>query len=136
MNSLGERVRKLRNQKDMELKKLAAQAKISIGFLADIESGRSNPSIKTLKKLADALGTSPDYLLSGKNGNFTPWYDRDKPPTDIELDEFIEKTPNLRLYGELLDEQGRKDVRMGLRIIFEHNKIEREEKAKKRPKKK
>ena len=51
----------------MELKELAARAKISIGFLADIESGRGKPSIKTLKKLANALDTSPNYLLNGKD---------------------------------------------------------------------
>ena len=110
MADIGEKIRKLREQKEMALKELAAQAKISIGFLADIESGRSNPSIKTLKRLAEALDTTPDYLLSGTT--------RDIPPTDLELEEIIEKIPNLRLYGEPMDERIKEDVKMALRIIY------------------
>ena len=122
MNSLGERVRKLRNQKGMELKELAAQAKISVGFLADIESGRSNPSIKTLKKLAEALDTSPDYLLLGKNGSSIPWYEKDTPPTMEDLEDIIRFHPELRLFGDKLDESKREDLLRILRATWDFSK--------------
>ena len=71
---IGKRIRSLRKQKGLTLKELASDAKISIGFLGDIESGRSKPSVNTLNKLANSLDTTTDILL----GNEKP----DQPQTD------------------------------------------------------
>lgn len=63
MSLIGEKVRSIRLKKRLTLKEVAMRAKISIGFLADIESGRTNPSINTLNKLAEALRVTPNDLL-------------------------------------------------------------------------
>ncbi|WP_412521617.1 helix-turn-helix transcriptional regulator [Staphylococcus simulans] len=38
--------------------------KISRSYLSDIENGNKNPSIKTVKKLADSLGLSVTDLFN------------------------------------------------------------------------
>lgn len=62
--STGKRVRALRAEKDWTLKELAAKAGISLGFLSDIERGRTNPSLDTLKALAEALSVDPQILIA------------------------------------------------------------------------
>lgn len=67
MSTIGERIRDLRNARNLTLKDLSLRANISISFLSDIESGRTRPSVDTLLSLANALGVPTDYLL-GKTG--------------------------------------------------------------------
>lgn len=63
MKSTGQRIRELRQEKNLTLKDLATQAGISIGFLGDIESDRTRPSINTLHSLATVLDVTTDRLL-------------------------------------------------------------------------
>lgn len=58
MDDVGVRLKQLREAKNLSLRKLAKLANISHSFIADIESGRSNPSLDTLKSLAKALNVS------------------------------------------------------------------------------
>jgi len=37
---------------------------LSHGYIADIERGRCNPSLKSLTKLAKSLGVKPEYFLA------------------------------------------------------------------------
>ncbi len=55
MDTLGARLKRLRENKKISLRKLGGMAHLSHSFIADIESGRSNPSIDTLNALAKAL---------------------------------------------------------------------------------
>lgn len=63
MNTLGQRVKLLRKEKKLTLRQLGKITHLSHSFLADIESGRSVPSVETLAILADILEVSTDYLL-------------------------------------------------------------------------
>lgn len=63
ISDVGMRVRILREKKKWSREQLAEYADISTQFLADIEAGKKNMTIHTLYKLAEALGTSCDYLL-------------------------------------------------------------------------
>jgi transcriptional regulator with XRE-family HTH domain len=58
MMTLGERLRYLRLQRGISLRKVAAAAKISPPFLSDIELGRRYPSAAVLRRLAAPLKTS------------------------------------------------------------------------------
>lgn len=61
---LGPRLRRLREQKNLSLSRLAGMAGISKAYLHQIESGRSErPSAEALYSLAQSLGTSIAYLL-------------------------------------------------------------------------
>lgn len=59
---LGERIRELREERDMSLRELAKKLGCSAAFLSDIELGRRYPSEKNLKDLAHLLNTSLNEL--------------------------------------------------------------------------
>lgn len=52
---LHERIRYLRNLREMTQSEMAKKAGISQGSLAHFESGRASPSVKTLMAMAEAL---------------------------------------------------------------------------------
>lgn len=66
MASVGDRIRDIRESKGMNQDVLANKAKISKGFLSDIENGKRNPSSDNLLRIANALGASLDYLMKGE----------------------------------------------------------------------
>ncbi|MDK2824544.1 MAG: repressor LexA [Clostridia bacterium] len=61
--SIGKKITKIREQQNMKMTELAKKAQISVSYLNDIEKGRTNPSIDTLKAIAIALNSTPGYLL-------------------------------------------------------------------------
>jgi len=64
---LSENIKKLRRKKGLSQDKLAKLADVTLTTLVKIESGvNDNPTIKTLKKIADALKASIDELIGHK----------------------------------------------------------------------
>jgi transcriptional regulator with XRE-family HTH domain len=61
---VGVRLRELRTGRRLTLKVVAERAGISEGFLSQIELGRSAPSLKTLRRIAQALGLDVGDVLS------------------------------------------------------------------------
>lgn len=55
MSDIGANIKQIRLIKKISQRKLAELAGISNTYLSDIEVGRTNPSLKTLLKLAAAL---------------------------------------------------------------------------------
>ncbi len=53
--NVAKRIRTLRNQKDLSLRKVADACGISASLLSQIETGRVDPSLNTLRKIAQAL---------------------------------------------------------------------------------
>lgn len=63
-NDLGKTVRRLRTKKGLSQGKLARLADVSNNTIVNIEAGKQdNPTIETIKKLANALNVSVDELL-------------------------------------------------------------------------
>lgn len=60
--TLGERIRALRARRGMTRKTLAVQSGVSERFLAEVETGSGNPSVLTLRQLANALDVRPELL--------------------------------------------------------------------------
>ena len=56
----GNRIFMLRKERGLTRERLAEMADISVQFLADIEKGRKNMTVTTLRKLSTALMISPD----------------------------------------------------------------------------
>jgi transcriptional regulator with XRE-family HTH domain len=56
--SLGQRIRELREKRQLSLRELAARVNVSAPFISDVELGRRYPSADTLKALADALNVT------------------------------------------------------------------------------
>jgi transcriptional regulator with XRE-family HTH domain len=68
MTNVGGRIRTLRGERQMTLPALAEKAKVSKGLLSKLENDQDpNPSLKTLRPIADALDVTLSELLeSGK----------------------------------------------------------------------
>ena len=64
LTRLGERVRRLRNQRGMSRKALAPHADISERYLAQLESGQGNCSIVLLRRISHAIGVEVSQLVS------------------------------------------------------------------------
>lgn len=60
----GQNIKQIRKQRNLTQKQLADQIEISRSYLSDIENGRKNLSIKTVKKLANSLGLSVTDLFN------------------------------------------------------------------------
>ena len=66
MGSIGERIRARRQSLGWTLDRLASEAKVSKGFLSDLENGnRKSAGGDYLKRIAEALGVTLDHLISG-----------------------------------------------------------------------
>jgi transcriptional regulator with XRE-family HTH domain len=63
---IAKRIRALRRAKGLSLQQLAAQSDISAGYLSEIERGLSEVSGVKLARVAEHLGVTADYLLSGR----------------------------------------------------------------------
>ena len=63
--ALGSRLKQLRKQKRWSQKELAGKVDLRFQQLNKYESGLNIPPAEMLVRLADALGTSVDYLLTG-----------------------------------------------------------------------
>ena len=69
MQQLGQFVSQFRKLRGLSVRGLAAAAGVSSSFVSQLENGRTNASVSSLRKLASALGVTPAELLDGKNGH-------------------------------------------------------------------
>jgi XRE family transcriptional regulator, aerobic/anaerobic benzoate catabolism transcriptional regulator len=116
LRRLGERVRTLRNQRGMSRKVLAAHARVSERYLAQMEAGKGNCSIVLLRRIARAIGLPVTQLVQ----------DTADPPLDrVLLTQFLERLPAsalsevrsllLKQFGEASDTRRRRIALIGLR---------------------
>jgi transcriptional regulator with XRE-family HTH domain len=61
----GERVRKLRKQRGWMLVELSVETGLGRVFLSNLENGKHEPKLGTIKKLAKAFGLTASQLLKG-----------------------------------------------------------------------
>ena len=61
----GQRVRKVRLERELSQEALAAKADIDRAFLSGIERGVENPTLFTIQAIADALETGVGNLMKG-----------------------------------------------------------------------
>lgn len=62
--TLGQRIRRLRHERRMTLQQVAGQD-FTRAFLNQVEMGKSQPSTRLLRVIADRLGAPIDYLVDG-----------------------------------------------------------------------
>jgi transcriptional regulator with XRE-family HTH domain len=65
VSPLGERIRTLRQERELQQRQLAEKAGLTPSMVSQIESGRLSPSLNTLGKLAAALGVPIAGLFDG-----------------------------------------------------------------------
>ena len=109
--NLSQKIRQLREEKELSLNKLAEIAGISKAYLSQLENNVSKqPSAEILFKIATALGTTIADLL--------------EKPVRVYSDDFQEVPEGLR---KLIDEQGEaldireEDVKMLMNIRYRGN---------------
>ena len=60
---LGQNMKRIRAKKKMSQGDIARALEVDRGYISNIESGKKNPTLATIQKLANALGVSADKLL-------------------------------------------------------------------------
>lgn len=78
---LGERIRALRNAQGLTQEVLAERADLTPKYIGQIERAETNPTVKTLQRIASSLNISMEKLFS--------FQDSDESATKMEL--FISK---------------------------------------------
>ncbi|OFK28990.1 transcriptional regulator [Staphylococcus sp. HMSC065C10] len=63
--TIGDNIKKLRKERKMNQSEFAKSLNISQSYLSDIENGRKNLGINTVNNIAEKLGVTTSYLLSG-----------------------------------------------------------------------
>lgn len=61
---IGEKINARRSEMGLSLRALAKEVDLTASFLSQIERDQADPSIKSLRKIADALGVPMLYFLS------------------------------------------------------------------------
>ncbi len=82
--SVGKRVRRLRLAAGLSQRECSSPG-VSFAYISRIEAGARTPSVKALRKLADKLGVTTEYLETGATDTLTDlllrqvadWADRD-----------------------------------------------------------
>ena len=67
LKDFGERLKKLRKEKNLSTRALALNADMDFGNINEIENGKINPSLTTIVLLAETLDVDPCVLISGKH---------------------------------------------------------------------
>ncbi|HHW14491.1 MAG TPA: transcriptional regulator [Firmicutes bacterium] len=62
-DSLGTKLKTLRTNLGLSRGEVAQRAGVSVSLVAQIENGRTHPSLETLQRISDVLGISPCYLI-------------------------------------------------------------------------
>jgi transcriptional regulator with XRE-family HTH domain len=68
--TLQEKIRKLRKQKGWSQAVLAKKADVTTGHINRLENGHFQPSVELLKKIAQQLDVTADYLLNEDEGDY------------------------------------------------------------------
>jgi len=66
-NTFAERLKKARELRNWNQQELATKAKLQVTAISHFETGNRSPSFANLRRLADALSVTTDYLL-GRDG--------------------------------------------------------------------
>ena len=67
--AIGEKLRTVRQERQMSLRELAKNAEISASMLSQIETGKVFPSVRSLYDIATALGVTVDYFFPEPDNN-------------------------------------------------------------------
>lgn len=67
---LGDKLRKLRQERRLSLDQLATQAETSKSYLWELENrDTANPTLDKVQKIADVLGVTSEFLLNHEEGS-------------------------------------------------------------------
>lgn len=106
--SIGQTIKEYRKRRGLTQKELAREINLSRSYLGDIEGDRYNPSVKTLRAIADVLQI-PANKMFGEGG-----FPENEPQDLIELIRYEKYTLNGRLASDT-DRQALENI---LRVLY------------------
>jgi len=69
--AIGEKLRLARRKRQMSLRELADKAEMSASMLSQVETGKANPSVRSIYSIAAALALPVDYFFPDPGSNNT-----------------------------------------------------------------
>ena len=75
--TLGEKLRSLRQKNNLTQKELADRCELSKGFISQLESNQTSPSLSTLEDILTTLGSSFHEFFSDERGDNPVWRKED-----------------------------------------------------------
>jgi transcriptional regulator with XRE-family HTH domain len=105
---MGEKIKYVRELRNMTLATLSEQCGLSSPYLSDIENGKKNPSTKSLEKIAKALNADAWFFLDDKAVTFEELTNVSKINLPDDLMAFIADQKNLPyiVLAKQLDDEG------------------------------
>jgi transcriptional regulator with XRE-family HTH domain len=79
--AIGERLRRTRTSQQRTLREVSRVARVSLGYLSEVERGRKEPSSELLASICDALDLPLDELLRRVADDLGPVYLPEVPDT-------------------------------------------------------
>src|SRR6059036_852665 len=98
VTTLGDRIRALRNERELEQRHLAEKAELTPSMVSQIESGRLTPSLNTLRKLADALGVTLAAIFDGQPSGRVLVSTLDAKSRGVATDKVVIKAGQMKLF--------------------------------------
>ncbi|HEY4721951.1 MAG TPA: helix-turn-helix transcriptional regulator, partial [Anaerolineae bacterium] len=101
---IGEKLRAVRQQRQMSLRELATKAEISASMLSQIETGKAYPSVRSIYGIAAALAVPVDYFFPDQVTNATIAAEStSNPPNDMTASELRDAKVNGVMDNEALE---------------------------------
>ena len=98
---LGGAIRERRVARELTLVELAGLVDLSQPFLSQIENGRARPSMTSLYRIANALGSTPQGLFGGRvDALSSPALVRAKDARIVDFDADVKSSAHIFLAGE------------------------------------
>jgi transcriptional regulator with XRE-family HTH domain len=79
--AIGDRLRRTRTSQRRTLREVSRVARVSLGYLSEVERGRKEPSSELLPSICDALDLPLDELLRRVANDLGPVYLPEVPDT-------------------------------------------------------
>jgi transcriptional regulator with XRE-family HTH domain len=90
---LGDALRRLRLRQGRTLREVSATARVSLGYLSEVERGRKEASSELLASICDALGAPLSQVLREVSDGFALTELQNEPVFDIPLEPALARGP-------------------------------------------
>jgi transcriptional regulator with XRE-family HTH domain len=80
---IGRRIRSTRRSKELTAQNVAKKAKVSTGYLSEVERGLSPVSVDKLRSIASVLGVDLNFVLEGSDATNRESADEIRIPTAL-----------------------------------------------------
>lgn len=115
------RLKEEREKRGWTQEYMAGLLGVKSATLSGYERNYRQPDIEMLTKIANLLGVTVDYLIGREvaDENELPWYEKNTPPADVDLEKFIKEQPNLSIFGDPIKEEVKDDIILALRTAWQ-----------------